>query len=108
MNGHIKIIDFGISQKISKNDILTDRQGNFKFRVPKFWHSESQNCFFADIWGFCLIVFSLFMKKTLSAKKILKLNLLDVKKIEAIDLKDFIEKKNKGPKIHEVLGIIQS
>ena len=107
---NIKIIDFGISQKISKIDIMTtDRQGNFKFRAPKCWHSESQNCYFSDIWGFCLIVFSLFMKKALSSKKILKLNLMDVKKIEAIDLKDFIfEKTIKKPKIYEVLGIIPS
>lgn len=104
---NIKIIDFGISQKITKKEeLVNDHIGNFKFRVPKCWQSESRNCYFSDIWGLCLISLSLVMKKVLSSKKALKLKLLDKKKIEAIVLNDFIE--NQKTKIYEVLGVIQS
>lgn len=78
----IRIIDFGISQKITKKDEIQpflDRQGNFKYRTPKKFLTEAQNCFYSDIWGICLIVFSFFMKKAISSKDAVKLNLIDEK-----------------------------
>ena len=106
----IKIIDFGISQKVSKQDdfqLFDDIQGNFKFRAPKRYHTETQNCYFSDIWGLCLIVFSLFMKKALSSKEALQLNLIDENKITSPGLRDLLEKSNKNTKIQEFLDFFE-
>lgn len=106
----IKIIDFGVSQRITERDIQTiiDRQGNFRFRVPKESLDKSQNCYFSDIWGLCLIVLSLFMKKTLSSKDALKLQLIDENMVESLVLREFLEEKNKNAKIFEFLSVFES
>lgn len=105
----IRIIDFGISQKINKkNEILPfmDHQGNFKYRAPKSYYDESQNCYFSDIWGMCLIIFSLFMKKAISSKEAIKLNLIDEKFQTLIN--DLFEQVNKRPIVDELLSLFET
>ena len=84
-----------------------EHQGNFKYRAPEGWLSESQNCYFSDIWGLCLITWSLFLKKSLSSKDALKLNLIDEKLIRSLVLKHFLTTSIKNLRICEFLCRIQ-
>ena len=106
---NFKIIDFGVSKKVIESDFqsMMDHQGNLTYRAPKGCFQESINCYFSDIWGLCLIVFSLFMKKALSSKEALELNLIDEHKIESPVLRDLLEKSNKNTRIQEFLDFFE-
>ena len=106
----IKIIDFGVSQKITERDIdlIMDHQGNFRFRVPKECLKESKSCYFSDIWGLCLIGLSLFMKKPLSSKEALKSQFIDQNVVESMILRDTFKQKNKDGEICELLEVLEN
>lgn len=70
----IKIIDFGLSKQITTEmlEFFSPQQGNPVYRPPDFIE-ELNNVFFDDIWGYCAIAVSLFMKKRVSSHKLSRL-----------------------------------
>ena len=101
-----KIIDFGVSKKITEGDFksMIDHQGNLTYRAPKGLFQESRNCYFSDVWGLALVLLSLLMKESLSSKKALKMLLIDIKKIKTIVLSSFCLQTNKTDLIDEFFG----
>jgi len=82
-NLKIKIVDFGISKKEHKEEIIWSPQGNIKYRPPLFFQNYN-NRYSTDIWSFCLVVLSILMKKLMTTKNTLKL--IDKKKKKCLDL----------------------
>ena len=71
-NYQIKIIDFGLSKHHSSENLFFSPQGNLRYRPP-LMHEIFYDPYFADVWSFCLVNLSLFMKERITTKKTLKL-----------------------------------
>ena len=70
----IKIVDFGLAKTEKFESQIFSPQGNLKYRPPFFFFSEAfQNRFCIDVWGFCLVVLSVIMRKKITTKKALKI-----------------------------------
>ena len=68
----IKIVDFGLAKTEKFESQIFSPQGNFKYRPP-FFSEGFQNRFCIDVWGFCLVVLSVMMRKKITTKKALNL-----------------------------------
>ena len=80
---------------------MADHQGNQKYRSPSKISQKSKNCYFEDRWGLFLVAVSLLMKAPMSAKKALKLKLIDEKIIDSIVLTDFQEQTKQNQRVCE-------
>ena len=71
-NLQIKIIDFGLARKKVDIDCLEvhDFEGNYDFRPPKT--KIFQNPYLTDLWSAGLVFLSLFWKKKVTTRQILK------------------------------------
>lgn len=68
----IKIVDFGLAKNEKFESQIFSPQGNIKYRPP-FFSQGFQNRFCIDVWGFCLVVLSVMMRKKITTKKALSL-----------------------------------
>ena len=84
----IKIVDFGLAKNEKFVSQIFSPQGNLKYRPP-FLSEGFRNRFCIDVWGFCLVVLSVMMRKKITTKK--ALNLFEKEKLKKINSESSLE-----------------